>query len=113
MLKEDEISDDDFDAIREGLVQLAKCSNNEFVRARVGMFLYERKKGPTASLKGAPAVNIANLNVLIATSHRKILDALNPNRGDGRRDPPAIEALPQPPNPIPETGEHKAIAAAD
>jgi hypothetical protein len=76
MIKDEEITDDDFEAIRTGLVGLAKYSKNEFVKAKVGIFLYERKKGPTNSLKGAPAVNIGNLNLLIAASHNKVLKAL-------------------------------------
>jgi DNA-binding transcriptional ArsR family regulator len=90
ILKEEEIGDDEFNDIRQGLVDLARYSKNEFVKAKVGIFLYERKKGPTNSLKGAPAINIGNLNLLIAASHKKILSALggkelDANERDGGR----------------------------
>lgn len=83
LIKDDEISDDDFRAIQDGLLDLAKYSKNEFVKAKVGIFLYERKKGPTASLKGAPAVNIGNLNLLIAASHERLIRALGGTSNTG------------------------------
>jgi hypothetical protein len=88
MLREEEISDDEFNDIRNGLVELARNSSNEFIRSKVGMFLYERKKGPS-SLKSAPIVNIASLNMLIANSHAKIVRSLTgdeSNRGRPQGD---------------------------
>lgn len=113
MLKEDEISDDDFKDIQDGLLQLAKYSENEFVKAKVGIFLYERKKGPTSSMKGAPAVNIGNLNVLIASSHQRILNALQPDRSHGSGTTGSPKVLPQQTISLPETSECKAVEAAD
>lgn len=114
MLKEDEITDDDFDEIRDSLLQLAKFSDNEFVKARVGMFLYERKKGATSSLKGAPQVNIGNLNLLIASSHQKIVKALTYARSNNGGIEGVTTPLPgQSQDKLPETGGDQTIAAPD
>ena len=79
MLKDEEISDDDFDRIRDGLIEMALNSENDFVRARCSTFLYERKKGKLRDLSGAPQVNVQQLNVLIANSHKRILNGLRCN----------------------------------
>ena len=110
MMREDEIGDDDFNAIRSGLIDLAKFSENEVVRAKVGMFLYERKKGPTSSLKNAPTVNIGSLNLLIASSHERILRTLNNGQRGGTsgivEDPTAEKSESS-------EGISKAVPAAD
>jgi hypothetical protein len=108
MMKEDEIGDDDFNAIRDGLLDLAKYSENEVVRAKVGMFLYERKKGPTAALKNAPTVNIGSLNLLIASSHERILRTLNNGQRGG-----ASGTSEEPPSEVSAKGESEANSAAD
>lgn len=114
MLKEDEVTDEDFNDIRDSLLQLAKFSENEFVKARVGMFLYERKKGATSSLKGAPQVNIGNLNLLIAASHKKIINALNYARSNnGGIEGTAAPLQGQPQDKLPEAGGDQTIAAPD
>ena len=74
---EDDISDDDFEDIKNGLIEMAKHSENEHLRARVGMYLYDRKRGVATSKDKAPPVNIGQLNLLIAASHKQVIASIN------------------------------------
>lgn len=67
--EQDDISDEDFNEIRSGLIELAKHSENEIVRARVGMFLWEQKRG-IAKAK-MPTVNIIALNNAIKNASER------------------------------------------
>ena len=85
MVKEEEISDDDFEEIKNGLIRMAKNSDNEYIRSKVGMYLYDRKKGPVSAMVKAPAVNIAQLNMLIAASSKQVINSLNGNHNESVR----------------------------
>ena len=85
MIKEEEISDDDFEEIKNGLIRMAKNSENEYIRSKVGMYLYDRKKGPVSAMVKAPAVNIAQLNMLIAASSKQVMNSLNGNHNESVR----------------------------
>ena len=43
VMKEEEISDEDFEDIKAGLIRMAKNRDNEHIRSKVGMYLYDRK----------------------------------------------------------------------
>ena len=92
MVKEEEISDDDFEEIKSRLIRMAKNSENEYIASKVGMYLYDRKKGPVSAMVKAPAVNIAQLNMLIAASSKQVMNSLNGyhNKSIGSRAQSAI-----------------------
>ena len=85
VMKEEEISDEDFEDIKAGLIRMAKNSENEYIRSKVGMYLYDRKKGPVSAMVKAPAVNIAQLNMLIAASSKQVMNSLNGNHNESVR----------------------------
>lgn len=85
VMKEEEISDDDFEDIKAGLIRMAKNSENEYIRSKVGMYLYDRKKGPVSAMVKTPAVNIAQLNMLIAASSKQVINSLNGNHNESVR----------------------------
>ena len=85
VMKEEEISDEDFEDIKAGLIRMAKNSDNEHIRSKVGMYLYDRKKGPVSAMVKAPAVNIAQLNMLIAASSKQVINSLNGNHNESVR----------------------------
>ena len=65
-LKEDEVSDDDFQRIKNRLIDIAKNTEDDYLAANVGKFLWERKKGAIKDFKNAPSINVGRLNLLIS-----------------------------------------------
>ena len=111
MIQEDEISDDEFEEIRKGLLNIATTVVEDSVaeravRAKVGMFLYERKKGKPKDFSKAPAVNIENLNLLIASSHERVLKSVKGISDDSirRRVESAVEVPAEPQTKVEGTG---------
>lgn len=70
-LKEEDIPEADFLIIRNRLLSIAKESEDENLAAKVGIFLYEQKRG-TAKMKQAPQINISQINQLILASHERL-----------------------------------------
>ena len=66
-LIDEDIPDEEFSIIRTGLIKLAKYAEDEHLKARVGMFLWEQKRG-SAKMRQAPPVNVYQLNQMIAAS---------------------------------------------
>lgn len=67
-INSDEVSDEDFDVIQRRLVDIAKHTEDDGLASRVGMFLWERKKGAVKDLRNAPQINIGALNQLIMSA---------------------------------------------
>lgn len=73
-LKEDEVSDDDFKRIQARLIDIAKNTEDDYLAANVGKFLWERKKGAVKDFKNAPSINVNKLNMLITASNSFVED---------------------------------------
>jgi hypothetical protein len=74
----DDISDADFEKIREGLIELAINSTNEIVRARTSIFLWEQKRG-VQQARTVPTVNVLALNAAIKNAEVSVSKILGPS----------------------------------
>jgi len=76
--KEEDISEQDYERIREALKQLALYSESDMVRARVGIFLFNEKKGRN-NAKGSiiknTQFNILSLNEGIKQARKALMDS--------------------------------------
>ena len=70
-LNEEDIPEDDFRAIRDRLIHFAKYSEDEHVAARVGMFIYEQKRG-SAKMRGAPSVSLTQINQMFEQANARV-----------------------------------------
>lgn len=89
-LEADEVSDGDFERIRSRMIDIAKHSEDDILAARVGMFLWERKKGSAKDLKSAPVINVNKLNMMIAGANN-FVDTFRNNLKQQRATSHAIE----------------------
>lgn len=70
------IPKDDFDDIRRGLIEMAKTSASEEIRARLGIFLWEQREGK-ASLKNSPGgINLLQINNVIQAGQNRALEVI-------------------------------------
>lgn len=77
-IKEEDIPEEDFLIIRNRLLSIAKDSEDDNLAAKVGIFLYEQKRG-TAKMKQAPQINISQINQLILASHERLKQVYRQN----------------------------------
>lgn len=112
-ISEEDITEEDFRIIRRRLISVAKDSPDENLSSRVGMFLWEQKRG-SAKLKSAPALNLLQLNAVIQQSSARINEILSGSVGGSpvveipRRESAESPAAPGPGSPIsvePSRGE--------
>ena len=113
-VREEDIPEEDFLVIRNRLLSIAKESDDEHLAAKVGIFLYEQKRG-TAKMKQAPAINISQINQLILASHERLKQvyrenlsrpgSASENPGEGSQFETATVATPEP-GPDSGTGPH-------
>lgn len=90
-LDETLIPKDDFDDIRRGLIEMAKTSASEEIRARLGIFLWEQREGK-ASLKNTPGgINLLQINNVIQAGQNRALEVIK-NLRKSRAG--AVEATP-------------------
>ena len=85
-VREEDIPEEDFLVIRNRLLSIAKESEDEHLAAKVGIFLYEQKRG-TAKMKQAPAINISQINQLILASHERLKQVYRENLGRPNTSP--------------------------
>lgn len=85
-IKEEDIPEEDFLIIRNRLLNIAKDSDDEHLAAKVGIFLYEQKRG-TAKMKQAPSINISQINQLILSSHERLKQVYRENIRQPRTTP--------------------------
>jgi len=69
-------SEEEVQDLARGLLAIAKFDPDTGLRARVGMFIYEQRRG-SAKLRQAPAVNIVQLNTMIEAAHKESLRILH------------------------------------
>jgi hypothetical protein len=88
-LDEEDIPEEDFREIRQGLLGIAKHSEDDYLRARVGMFLWEQKRG-SAKMRQGPPVNITQINQYIQAANDKLKNYIpkgdaGGNKGDSEQ----------------------------
>lgn len=83
----DEVSDEDFNIIQKRMIDIAKHTEDDNLASRVGMFLWERKKGAVKDLRNAPQVNIGALNQLILSAGGFVNEFRKSAEGDKGRSP--------------------------
>lgn len=71
-IAEEDVPDADFEEIRRGLIDIAKGSEDDYLRAKVGMFLWEQKRG-SAKMRGSPPVNILQINAQINAAQERVM----------------------------------------
>lgn len=69
-------SEEEVQDLARGLLAIAKFDPDTGLRARVGMFIYEQKRG-SAKMRQVPPVNIVQLNTLIDAAHKESIRILN------------------------------------
>lgn len=92
-LDEEDIPEEDFRVIRARMIDIAKNAPDDNIAGRLGMFLWEQKRG-AAKFKQAPAVNIQQLNAVIQQSSERVMGILNANVPESQRprDPGSDQA---------------------
>ena len=73
-LDQDEVDDETFDAIKRRLQNIAVHSSDDILASRIGMFLWERKKGAIKDMKGGPSIDINTLNLLVQNANGFVQD---------------------------------------
>ena len=70
-LTQDDIPEADFRLIRDRLIRIAQTSEDESTASKVGMFLYEQKRG-TAKSRQLPPMSLTQINNAFAAASERI-----------------------------------------
>jgi hypothetical protein len=73
-LDQEEVDDETFNAIKRRLQNIAVHSSDDILASRIGMFLWERKKGAVKDMKNAPSIDINTLNLLVQNANGFVQD---------------------------------------